>query len=128
MSPQVGGRRRERLLDQAEKPGAVLPSWIPALALLPLSEPQFPSYLLLTLSKLKGSVRLWDPYGLMQMGGRAIQRVRPGPEGCLLPLPQLGLPGSQVFPQPPTPRGSGSLSVQILLPSQPRLQEVEESP
>lgn len=92
------------------------------------SEPQFPFYPLLTMAKLKSFVQLWDPQGLMQMGGRAIRRVRPGQEGCLLPLPQRGLPGSQVFPQPPIPRGSGSLSVQILLSSQPSLPEVEESP
>lgn len=39
-----------------------------------------------------------------RMGDRAIRSGRPGPEGCLLPLPQPGLPGSQVLsPSPQLP-------------------------
>ena len=101
---------------------------IPALTPSPLSGPQFPPQPRLTLPELKGFVWLWDLQGSVQMGGRAMQRVRPRPEGCLLPLPQLGLPGSQVRGTPPPAPNSRGLRFFVCpdpppFPAQPSLPE-----
>lgn len=94
-----------------------------------LSGPQFPPPLSSNLPKLQGSAWLWDPQGLLQMGGRAIQRVRPRPEGCLLPPLSQDRLGPRCVPPASSSLGLGFFVCPAPppLPSQP-LREVEESP
>lgn len=96
--------------------GPGLHSGSPTLALAPPLGLQFLSCPPSALLQLEGSVRLWEPAGIGADGRQVHQEGEPRARGVPGAPPSARTAGSQVHPpQPPTPRGSGSLSVRILL-------------